>query len=110
MTLEELERRVALLERLDDIRSQTETVETKSSYRESAKLNALEDILCEIAERLGISRSDFSTHLAVRRNRYLGQYLDMACGVSEPLSAPLDDRSEDEIDTGDVIPPLFPDQ
>ena len=103
-------RRLDFLEKAQELASKTHTEEMKQGFRDSARLNALEDVLYEIAGRMGISRSDFSTHLAARRNRYLGQYLDMACGLSEPLSAELDDRSEDEIDTGDAIPPLFPDQ
>lgn len=110
MTLEDLEKRMARLELLEETRSEREDMETKNHLRDLAKLDALESVLEQIAFRLGVSQSEYCSHFLAQYNRHLGKYLDAASQISEPLSAPLDGRQLDEIDVGDAIPPLFPDQ
>jgi hypothetical protein len=110
MDINDLEKRVELLERVGAVRSDSDVAEMKTSLMESAKLDTLEAILEQIALRLGVSQSDYSSHYVAQYNRHLAKYLDAASQISEQLAAPLDGRELDEIDVGDAIPPLFPEQ
>jgi hypothetical protein len=107
---EELERRISHLEKLLDAADKRDTEQQKNELQDLSKLDTLESILEQIALRLGASQSEYSSHYVAQYNRHLGKYLDLASRISEHLAAPLDDRELDQIDVGDVIPPLFPDQ
>lgn len=104
---DEILRRIEMLEKMHELASKSETESIKNGFIDTAKLDTLEQILEQIATRMGVSQSAYAKHYQALHNRNLGKYLDMASRIDETLAAQLDARELDGIDIGDEIPPLF---
>ena len=105
--MESLEDRVAFLEEYYRMHSGNHLPSLRQRAREEARIDALEIMLEEIASHLGVTHDEFSARFVDLQYRSLAAHLDQARTVSARLAAELDDRSLEQIDIGDEIPPLF---
>jgi len=101
-------RQLELVSDLVDSLAERDTTRSRLEVYNGSELMAVRFVLREIAIRLGASRESFDLHFEACYSRAMDEMLRGVEKTSPSSASLLDVRSLEEIDTGEPLPPLFP--
>lgn len=102
-----IEERLATLEQLVSTLCETNTIDLANEQTDDARLMALYSIVLELAERAGVSESEFQQHFETRFRWWHDYYLRKAEDVSPSRAAEIDTRAISDCEVSAEYPPLF---